>query len=290
LHPGVYTLEASLTPPFSQDVSTLTDGSEWTSVASLEVLPPDDPLPITGTRLAITFPQGALVGVEAQSVLGESQLIATWLSGRTDIQTEYSVRQNEDAADYPVVAQASELRVSGELSSGQIQWELGGAPVRCGWMQPLADSCRLASTPAQAEVSAQSVANFDNKLLLTEVIFEAGRLQPGQNVDVMLVWQALTKMDEDYTIFVHLLGPDGRLHGQIDAWPVQGTYPTSTWQQGETVEDRYLVLLDADAPPGSYQLEIGVYLLATNARLPVINAEGLPIDDHVLLGGLILPK
>jgi hypothetical protein len=97
-------------------------------------------------------------------------------------------------------------------------------------------------------------------------------------------------MDEDYTIFVHLLGPDGRLHGQIDQWPVQGTYPTGTWQPDEIVEDRVLVLLNADAPPGTYQLEIGVYLLGNNTRLPIINAEGLPIDDRVLLVGLIVPE
>jgi hypothetical protein len=290
MHPGAYTIEVSLAPPFSQDVSILTDGTEWAQAAPLEVLPPDDPLPITGTRLAISFPQGALVGVAAHSVLGESQLIATWLSGRTDIQTEYSIPQNENTTDYPVIAQASELRVRGELSGEQIQWEIGGAPVRCGWMQPLTESCQLASTPTQTEVSAQSVANFDNKLLLTKVLFDAGRLQPGQNVAVTLVWQALATMDEDYTIFVHLLGPDGRLHGQVDTWPIQGTFPTSTWEPGEVIEDRYLVLLDDDAPPGNYQLEIGVYLLATNARLPVINAEGLPIDDHVLLGGLIVPE
>jgi hypothetical protein len=290
LHPGAYTIEVSLAAPFSQDIATLVDGTEWAQVASLEVLAPDDPLPITGTQMAITFPQGALVGVEAQAVLGESRLIATWLSGRTDIQTEYSVPQNEGSADYPVITQASELRVRGEVDGEEIKWEIGGAPVRCGWMQPLSDLCYLASTPARSDVSAQSVANFDNKLLLTEVIFKVGRLQPGQNVDVTLVWQALAPMDEDYTIFVHLLGPDGHLHGQVDAWPVQGTFPTSTWGQGETIEDRYLVLLDPDAPAGSYQLEIGVYLLATNTRLPVINGEGLPVDDHVLLGGLIVPE
>jgi hypothetical protein len=129
-----------------------------------------------------------------------------------------------------------------------------------------------------------------NKILLTGVDFEAGRLEPGQLVDVTLHWQALRTLDEDYTVFVHLLGPDGLLHGQVDSWPVQGTLPTSTWQPGQRIDDRYLVPLDADAPPGSYQLEIGVYLLSTNTRLPVLGPEGIPLDDRVLLGGLIVPE
>jgi hypothetical protein len=135
---------------------------------------------------------------------------------------------------------------------------------------------------------ADAVASFDNQMLLTEVRFEAGRLQPGQLVDVTLVWQGLRAMQEDYTVFVHLLGPDGRVHGQVDQWPVQGTYPTSTWPVGASIEDRYLVPLDADAPPGSYQVEIGVYLLATNTRLSVFDEQGNPIDDKILLGGLLV--
>jgi len=135
----------------------------------------------------------------------------------------------------------------------------------------------------------QALANFDNQILLTGVEFQAGQVQPGQVIPVTLHWQALRRMQADYTVFVHLLGPDGRLHGQVDAWPVQGTYPTSAWQAGENVTDPYLVRLEADAPAGNYQLEIGLYLLGTNTRLNVLGPDGLPVDNRVLLDGLIVP-
>jgi hypothetical protein len=65
-------------------------------------------------------------------------------------------------------------------------------------------------------------------------------------------------------------------------------YPTSSGLPG-SASRTYSVQLTPDAPSGSYQLEIGVYLLATNTRLPVLNADGTAVDDRVLLGGLLVP-
>jgi hypothetical protein len=83
---------------------------------------------------------------------------------------------------------------------------------------------------------------------------------------------------------VHLIGPDGKLHGQVDQWPIEGTLPTTDWAPGRVVDDAYRVPLAGDAPPGTYQVEVGWYLLATLRRLPVVDAEGRPVDDHVIVG------
>ena len=93
-------------------------------------------------------------------------------------------------------------------------------------------------------------------------------------------------MVENYTVFVHLLGPDGVSHGQVDAWPVSGTRATLGWRPGEVIHDRYSVRLDADAPTGEYQVEVGLYLLATLERLPVLNQAGAIIDNKVIIEGL----
>lgn len=293
LYPGIYTVEVALSPPFSPDLALTESNQEWVPAAEIEVRSSDAPLPITGKRLAVSFPEGALIGIDTQAraVLGGSaQIVATWLRQQANVQTEYTLPSDEDRAEFPILAEKSSLSVNASKNGDSVLWTIGGASVRCGWLQPLTQTCPLASMLVQEPTAQQAVANFDNTLLLTEVKFEAGRLQPGQNVDVTLTWQALRQIDEDYTVFIHLLGPDGLLHGQVDVWPVQGTFPTSEWKMGQTVEDRYLVQLDSNAPSGAYQLEIGVYLLATNTRLPVINLDALPIDDKVLLGGLIVPE
>jgi len=134
-------------------------------------------------------------------------------------------------------------------------------------------------TPAQ-----EGRANLADVVLLLDAQVGRDDAQPGETVPVALQWRALRAMDEDYTVFVHLVGPDGRLHGQVDAWPVQGSYPTSRWTPGEQVTDLYEVRLAPDAPPGHYRVEVGWYLVATMRRLPIVNVEGQPIGDSFVVG------
>ena len=71
------------------------------------------------------------------------------------------------------------------------------------------------------------------------------------------------------------------VRGQVDALPVYGTRPTGTWRVGESVEDKYEVSLAADAPPGEYRVEIGLYLPTTFQRLQVVNEDDEAIADLV---------
>jgi hypothetical protein len=77
--------------------------------------------------------------------------------------------------------------------------------------------------------------------------------------------------------------------GQEDAFPLQGTLPTSQWRPGQTLTDPYQIQLDGDLPPGQYRLIVGWYLLADLRRLPVLNDAGVPIDDKVTVPGLTVP-
>ena len=114
-------------------------------------------------------------------------------------------------------------------------------------------------------------------------------MQPGETIKVDLAWRGLKTWDADYTAFVHLVGPDGKVHGQVDQWPVQGTLPTSSWSAGQMVDDPYVVTLLPDAPSGKYQVEVGWYLLATLRRLNVLDAAGRPSDDKVIIGEFMVP-
>jgi hypothetical protein len=70
---------------------------------------------------------------------------------------------------------------------------------------------------------------------------------------------------------------------------LQGTYPTSQWTPGETITDPYAIQLDSDMPAGSYRLLIGWYLLSNGRRLPVLNADGLPVNDKLVVPNLNVP-
>jgi hypothetical protein len=103
----------------------------------------------------------------------------------------------------------------------------------------------------------------------------------GKNMALRLFWQALQKPEDDFTVFVHLTGADGRVLAQVDSQPRHGSYPTSLWDRGETVEDEHVLALPSDLPPGPYGVKVGLYRLRTLERLPVFDAGGgrMPNDE-----------
>lgn len=96
-------------------------------------------------------------------------------------------------------------------------------------------------------------------------------LSPGQPVTLNLVWKALAPMDQDYSVFVHVVdAATGQIVAQADAEPRGGTYPTSMWQPGEYISDDY----HFDLPAGRYSAEVGFYLPETGYRLATTTGGG----------------
>jgi hypothetical protein len=138
-------------------------------------------------------------------------------------------------------------------------------------------------------VNQPSIANLPPTRLGDEINLLGYELltpsvQPGDTARLLLYWQAGGKIERDYTVFTHLLGPDGLLRGQMDRQPVNGLWPTSRWQEGDVVADRYDIPLDPDAPPGDYQVEVGMYLLETGERLPLVQGGERLESDRLLVG------
>jgi hypothetical protein len=97
-----------------------------------------------------------------------------------------------------------------------------------------------------------------------------------------LYWRVLGGMDEDYTVFVHLLDGNGELIGQGDGPPLEGDYPTSYWSPGDTLADTHVVPLEGDLPAGARFL-VGLYRPADGARLPVYTATGERVPNDAIL-------
>ena len=104
-----------------------------------------------------------------------------------------------------------------------------------------------------------------------------------------LHWTCLAPMDRDYTVFVHLTGPDGTLVAQADGPPMGGDYPTSLWAPDEVVVDERAIPAE-EVPPGTYRLYVGMYLLETGERLPAFDAGGTRLsNDAIPLTEVIWP-
>ena len=120
------------------------------------------------------------------------------------------------------------------------------------------------------------------------IVLTGFSLPPGAargTVPVILQWQASRPPTANYTVFVHLLGADGKVAAQMDTQPAGGTRPTKTWLPGETVRDNIGVAVPASVPPGTYRVEVGMYDLLSLHRLPVADPAGRPVqDDAVMIG------
>jgi 4-amino-4-deoxy-L-arabinose transferase-like glycosyltransferase len=109
-------------------------------------------------------------------------------------------------------------------------------------------------------------------------------LQPGDEIGLTLYWQADGPTDLDYSVFVHLVGPDGKVHGQVDRVPAAGDAPTTSWAPGQVVVDEVVLPVTADAPAGLYHIAVGLYDAASGGRLPITDSfdQRLP-DDQAFL-------
>jgi hypothetical protein len=90
-------------------------------------------------------------------------------------------------------------------------------------------------------------------------------------------------MDDSYSVFVHLLGPDDKIWGQQDRIPGGGNYPTTAWVKDEVIEDLFEIAPAAGAPAGDYRLAVGLYQARTGERMTMYNAQTGAVGDMALL-------
>ncbi len=127
-------------------------------------------------------------------------------------------------------------------------------------------------------------ADFGGKIALRGYQISPAALQPGGQLTLTLDWQREAAMSTSYTVFAHLVAAgDGSLAGQVDKLPHDGELTTDRWLPAEWVRDRYVITVAASAPPGAYQIAVGLYNLQDGQRLPVIGRDGSTVGDHIIL-------
>jgi hypothetical protein len=181
-------------------------------------------------------------------------------------------------------------RSGGVAENGRYQLVLTrpGQTLICGWLQPVSASCPLGEVVISGAPLPDGAINYDDKIALLDVAIADPTLQPGGQLHLTLTWQGLAPITDDYTVFLQVLDAQDRIVGQVDAWPLQGTLPTSQWTPGQTISDPYAIQLSGDMPPGDYRLLVGWYRLADLRRLPLLNADGAPVDDKLVVPGLVV--
>ncbi len=158
--------------------------------------------------------------------------------------------------------------------------------------QPL----RIAGTPPLEKVAAipnaRDVRLGESAHLLG---FDASaHVKPGAQMPVKLYWRTPIKIKERYTAFVQLVGTqynprtNGPLWAGHDSEPLDGGYPTTQWFVNVPIADTHVLTVPPDAPPGEYELWAGLYTQPDIKRLPVYDAQGNLVGDHVVLGQVMV--
>lgn len=140
--------------------------------------------------------------------------------------------------------------------------------------------------PAVSETPATRLeARFGEAIRLTGYTLAApDPLRPGDVITLTLFWEADVSIRERYKVFVHLADAGEMVVAQHDSEPVGDLRPTSTWSPGETIIDHHGLLAPQDAPPGEYQLRVGLYAVDDpTARLPVY-VDGEAAGDSLRAG------
>lgn len=126
----------------------------------------------------------------------------------------------------------------------------------------------------------EPVPVFNGQITLAGFDAPVSQVAPGGGLTLTLAWRAEAEILTGYTVFVHLIAPDGTIAAQQDRPPMAGgaIYPTDLWLPGEVVIDSYQFQLPPGTEAGIYQIRIGLYLPDNGLRLTL--ADGI---DHFIL-------
>ncbi len=138
-------------------------------------------------------------------------------------------------------------------------------------------SVNVQPRPSDLDLPNPMSVNFGGQIELLG--YSVSDLSPaaGSSFDVRLFWRRLEPITNDYKVFVNVLDPLSlSKYAASDAMPVQWTRPTSSWQEGEIIEDTHTLTVDPNAPPETYEIQLGLYQETPEGfpRLKIITAEG----------------
>jgi hypothetical protein len=168
------------------------------------------------------------------------------------------------------VADRYGLRVPVDTLPGEyaLEVQVGHAGEPAGWIR--VGSIQVEATQRRFDVPPIAHpldVTFGDQIELLGYDLDRSEMRAGQAVTLTLYWRALKTPDADYTVFTHLLDSSGVQRGGRDNPPLNGTYNTSLWVEGEVIVDTYDIPLDANAPPGEYVIEAGLYQFDSGVRL-----------------------
>ena len=238
-----------------------------------QALLPNDTLLVTLYWLPLTYIEHELASfvnltdVRA-NVLAKANSIPNWQPGELAVENYTFHLENDVSTPYALKLEAGLFDIEG--SQFIPTFDKNGEPIHT----PIAKLAIKTKHADSIDAPQQFEALFDQAIKLEWHTFVS------EPPSLTLHWHMQKTVNEDYTLFIHLIDEQGTLVGQIDGQPFNGNYPTSWWQKGERIIDLYPL---PSMPKGKYQIMIGWYRLADGMRLPVVSGIGNVVRHNAVL-------
>lgn len=266
------------------------------TLGRVTLLPPKQPWPTTlmmQYQLAVSDGQAMLLGSNIdrkEAAPGDPALVTLfWQTSQTAEATlslldgagEQVVNWPVTLPDFGAGAWRSQLllQLPVTLANGRYQWQLtfpNGQSVSWGELN-IAAPDRLMRMP---DMETAVNITLSEQATLVGFSLDKTTLASGETLNLELLWQAVTEMNESYRVFVHVLAADGSIVAQADGLPADWTRPTTGWLPGEFIRDQHMISLPPELPAGQYRLTTGLYL-PNASRLQQENGR-----DNILLSTL----
>ena len=121
-------------------------------------------------------------------------------------------------------------------------------------------------------------AALDGMVSLLGYNLRTPTIECGGEIELLTVWQVHENVVPEMVAFVHLLGADGQIIGQLDRLDV----PSWHWEPGDAFVQLHRFPVDADVRAGVYPLSVGLYQREDSRRLPIM-MEDVVVGDRILL-------
>jgi hypothetical protein len=196
--------------------------------------------------------------------------------------------------DEGLILEQHPLRLNSDLSAGLYFVRLGffdpdtgqRLPAYGPAQQPLGDELMVGPLYVSAKgvnpISPQHPvrARLGNQIELLGYSLHSTGSQ--ETTEVELYWQSQAPVEIDYTAFVQLLDEQNQIIAQADAQPLPNLYPTSRWQPGDVLSERFMLSIAGSELSAGHRWVTGMYDLSTGARLPAYTQQGEPLPDGLV--------
>ncbi len=132
--------------------------------------------------------------------------------------------------------------------------------------------------PLQDNVSKDPLATFNQpnndsgQMALVASSINTAKARPENYVFITTMWQIKSPLNNDWSLFTHLVTPDGVIIGQRDVYPGEGKLATSDLEAGRAWSNPIAVFVpNAAYAPMTLDVEIGWYYLKTGVRMKLID-------------------